>query len=211
MPADSCNRLVYLWQGRYGGLGWLLNAYHPRQAPWEEMPWAIDNGAFIAHTSGEPWDADRFLRGVDRLAESHLAPRWIVVPDVVGDAAATLERWEEWAPRMRAYGWPLAFAAQDGHRSADVPPDADVVFLGGSTAWKRGAIRPFCAAHPRVHVGRVNTYRWLRVCADAGAESVDGTGWFRGDQDQLEGLRRFLAEQSGAETQAQPAQVELFA
>lgn len=40
MPADSCNRLVYLWQGRYGGLGWILNAYHPRQAPWSEMPWA---------------------------------------------------------------------------------------------------------------------------------------------------------------------------
>lgn len=46
------------------------------------------------------------------------------------------------------------------------------------------------------HIERINTYRWHRVCADAGAESVDGTGWFRGDKEQLEGLRRFLAEQA---------------
>jgi hypothetical protein len=27
---------------------------------------------------------------------------------------------------------------------------------------------------------------------EAGAESCDGTGWFRGDQDQLAGLERYL-------------------
>lgn len=55
----------------------------------------------------------------------------------------------------------------------------------------------WCAAFPHVHIGRVNTLRWLRVAAKHGAKSVDGTGWFRGDKNQRDGLRHFLAEQAG--------------
>lgn len=38
-----------------------------------------------------------------------------------------------------------------------------------------------------VHVGEVNTYRFALDGTHAGAESCDGTGWFRGDQAQLQG------------------------
>jgi len=34
----------------------------------------------------------------------------------------------------------------------------------------------------------------LNMANDSGAESVDGSGWFRGDQNQLAGLERFLEE-----------------
>ena len=48
----------------------------------------------------------------------------------------------------------------------------------------------------RVHVGRVNTYRLLWLAHEAGAESCDGTGWFRGDRKQLQGLIDYLQESS---------------
>ncbi len=99
--------------------------------------------------------------------------------------------------RTSRYGWPLAFAVQDGMTVEDVPGDADVIFVGGSTEWKWRTVAMWCAAFQRVHVGRVNTYRRLWECHDAGAESIDGTGWTRGDQRQYRGLLAYLAESTG--------------
>lgn len=97
----------------------------------------------------------------------------------------------------------------------DVPSDADVIFVGGSTEWKRQAIVPWCQRFPRVHVGRINTDKWLRYCEAAGAESVDGTGWFRGrlmgngvDTGQAKELTEWLAETSG-EKPRRPSQQSL--
>jgi len=59
-----------------------------------------------------------------------------------------------------------------------------------------GTLRQWTAAFPRVHVGRVNTERLLWIAHYAGAESCDGTGWFRGDQQQLAGLLRYLEKSS---------------
>ena len=44
---------------------------------------------------------------------------------------------------------------------------------------------------------RIAFERWLTVCERAGAESVDGTGWFRGDKEQLRGLEQWCAESTG--------------
>lgn len=41
----------------------------------------------------------------------------------------------------------------------------------------------WCKNFKRVHVGRVNNERRLQYCEDIGAESVDGTGWFRDKSD----------------------------
>lgn len=186
-------RMVGMYPDQLGHL------YSPgeHRGPWKWLPYSLDNGAFIAFTKGTEFDGEKFLAHCEWARSAGPQPRWVVVPDVVTDAAATLARWIEWAPVLRRYGWPLAFAAQDGHTPADVPADADLVFIGGSTEWKRQSIRPFCSAFNRVHVGRINTYKWLRFCADAGAESCDGTGWFRGDREQLAGLEFFLSEESG--------------
>lgn len=202
MPANNRKALVHFLAGKHPGL--LGHLYSPpgERAIYPWLPYALDNGAFPAWNNGEPWNAEAFRRLLAWATRQAQPPRWVLVPDVVADRAATLARWREWAPYVRAYGWPLAFAAQDGMTPADVPADADVVFLGGGTEWKRAAIAPWCKAFPRVHVGRINTYEWLSYCERAGAESCDGTGWFRGDPIQLRGLVRWLEETS---TGRQPA------
>jgi hypothetical protein len=62
---------------------------------------------------------------------------------------------------------------------SDVPYNADIVFIGGSTSWKWRTLRTWTGAFPRVHVGRVNSRRLLEMAENCGAESCDGTGWFR--------------------------------
>lgn len=196
MPSNSSAMQIGYFAGRYPGrIGWLLPVGDWR-TPFPWLPYALDNGAFGAYSSGKPWEATPFVELCLRASECRdTPPRWVVVPDVVADRDATLRAWDEWAPRLqREFGWPLAFAVQDGMNSADVPSEAAVIFVGGSTAWKWRTLLRWCALGRRVHVGRVNGYRRLWDCHDAGAESCDGTGWMRGDQEQLAGLGRFLEE-----------------
>lgn len=184
--------------GRYPGrIGWLLSPSGWRR-PHHWMPFALDNDAFSAWANGTPWDEAAFLVMLDAAAACAHAPRWVLVPDVVADRSATIQRWHEWAPRLKRYGWPLAFAVQDGMTQSDVPSDAAVVFVGGTTEWKWATAWQWCRDNRRVHVGRVNGYRGLWDCHDARVESCDGTGWFRGDQEQLAGLERYLDESTNA-------------
>lgn len=197
MPSNSSSLQIGYLAGRHPGrIGWLLPTGDWRNPP-EWMPYALDNGAFGAFTRGEPWQHGPFMELVRRAAEHQDPPRWVVVPDVVADRDATLRQWDEWAPRLMPLGWPLAFAVQDGMTARDVPAEAEVIFVGGSTKWKWATVGRWCATGRRVHVGRVNGYRGLWDCHDAGAESCDGTGWLRGDQEQLAGLGRYLDESAG--------------
>ena len=118
----------------------------------------------------------------------------MVCPDVVADRAGTLARWKEWHPDLKEWGWPVAIAVQDGMVPSDVPPEADVVFVGGSTRWKRNTLQTWCKEFPRVHVARVNSYAFLWICAEFGVESVDGTGWWHRNARQLYGLEKFCRE-----------------
>lgn len=156
--------------------------------PFQEFPYALDNGCF------KRWDKTAFFRMLDRVSTCDIKPLWVAVPDVVYKAGATVAKWHYWRDRVASYGIPLAFVAQDGHTPESVPSGAQVVFIGGSTEWKREAAPIFCRYFDRVHIGRVNTKKWLDYFADAGAESVDGTGYFRGDKKQLQGLEDFLRE-----------------
>lgn len=118
-------------------------------------------------------------------SDSELMSRTLfaVAPDVVGNARWTLRRSALWIPRMRAYGYRVAVAAQDG--AEDMPEfwdlKPDVVFIGGSVPWKLGAggRRMVGQAHARgvpVHVGKVNTRdRMLYVAKTLGAATSDGT------------------------------------
>ena len=209
MPANNCKGVVHYWAGCYGGLGHL---YSPgdRRTPVGWLPYALDNGAFSCWTDGRPFDEDAFRDHVRFYVRQSIRPLWLAVPDVVADRGATLENWKRWAPLLAWTGLPLAFVAQDGMTFDDVPPDADVVFIGGTTDWKRAAIAPWCKRFPRVHVGRINTERWLDYCAEAGAESCDGTGWFRGDKDQLAGLESFLRRQAQGKRRKSETTASLF-
>ena len=176
--------------GKYEGhLGHLYSPGGMR-GPWDFMPFALDNGKFSA--AERDWDPDAFLGLLYRADTSSMTPLWVVVPDVLGDRDGTLREWDTWAPRLRPFHWPLAMAVQDGMTPEDVPDDAAVVFVGGTTDWKRETLHMWCDAFARVHVGRINTERWLWECFNEGAESCDGTGWFRGDKRQLAGLINYL-------------------
>lgn len=202
MPTNNSSMHLGWLAGRYPGrIGWLLSPDGYRR-PHEWMSYALDNGAFSAWKNGTEWDESAFMDmvrvvcGQCLMREIASRPLWVVVPDVVGNREATIERWQEWAPRLRDFEFPLAFAVQDGMTQADVPDDADVIFVGGTTEWKWRTALDWCRENERVHVGRVNSYRLLWSAHEAGAESCDGTGWFRGDKNQLAGLERYLEESS---------------
>jgi hypothetical protein len=139
--------------------------------------WVADNGCF---GKGYPGDAE-YLGWLASL--SHIADRcWFAVaPDVVGDAAATLERSRPFLAPIRALGYRVAFVAQNGLEDLDVPWDElDVLFIGGDTAWKLGPAARELAADARrkgkdVHMGRVNSLRRYRYAEAIGCTSVDGT------------------------------------
>ena len=177
--------------GRFPGrIGWLMGPKHWKEPrPW--IPYACDNDAF---TLRENWSEDAWIGMLDAARLCACKPRWVLVPDVVGDHIGTLERSEKYAPVARAYRWPLAFAVQDGMEPANVPSEAALVFVGGSTAWRWRTLERWCAAFRRVHVGRVNAIERVWLCDDLGVESVDGTGWVRnpGRQDQLPALVEWL-------------------
>lgn len=139
-------------------------------------PWACDNGAF----SGFREKAFLKILGKVRGAPGCL---WVAAPDVVGDAAATLERFEKWEPVIREHGLPVAFVAQNGITAETTPWERlDCLFLGGDDAFKLGAdVRELVAEAKRrgklVHMGRVNSVKRLRYAFEIGCDSVDGTSW----------------------------------
>jgi hypothetical protein len=158
-------------------LGVLLTPNNRNAVSWcvqTGLPWAIDNGAF----SG--FDPDRFRRLLRRAADK---PRllWVVCPDVVGQARATLDLFEQWQPELTAAGVPVAFVGQDGQEDLPVPWDRlDAFFVGGSTRWKLSEaagdlVREAKRRGKWVHMGRVNSLRRMRVAYEIGCDSCDGS------------------------------------
>ena len=208
MAANSGNWRWHYWAGKYEGACGHIYSPGGQRGPFPHLPYVLDNGAYAAFDAGREWDENAFEQLLTWAAAADIAPLWVAVPDVVADAVATLQQWDRWAEDIRARGFRAALVVQDGMTSADVrSAEPDAVFVGGSTAWKWLWLWRFCDSHPRVHVGRVNGYEPLLRCWRAGAESCDGTGWFRGDQDQLAGLERFLREQA---EDCLPVEAELF-
>lgn len=144
---------------------------------------------------GVPWCGDNSVFGEQGYVgdEEFLAwlahwPLWAahqclfaVAPDVVGDAAGTLERSAPMLPRIREFGIPAALAAQNGLEDLTVPWDSfDVLFIGGDTEWKLGPAARALTAEAlargkRVHMGRVNSHERLRYARDIGCHTADGT------------------------------------
>ena len=122
-------------------------------------------------------------------------------PDVRSDAAETLRRFREWAPKVRALGAPTALVVQPGMRPSEIPWElVDVVFIGGDTAWKEDpngagrAVKVAKALGKRVHMGRVNTLDRLSLAASWGCDSADGTMVKHGPDANQADLMRWLPE-----------------
>lgn len=146
-----------------------------RRRPIPGVSYGADNGRY---GKGYPGDAEWFS-WLDSLPRENCL--FAVAPDVVGDAEATLVESLPWLPKIRALGFPAAFVAQDGLENLEVPWDEfDVLFIGGTTAWKLSPHAARLAREAkdrgkRVHMGRVNSGR-RKVIADLfECDTVDGT------------------------------------
>lgn len=139
--------------------------------------WAMDNGCY---TDSYPGD-EAYLALLDQLEPHRDRCLFVAVPDVVGDARATLDLFTPMAERIRARGWPTALVGQDGMERLIIPWHlVDWVFIGGSTEWKLSPeanhlIRRAKGQGKRVHVGRVNSARRFARFASLGCDTADGT------------------------------------
>ena len=142
--------------------------------------WSLDNGAWSAFQQGKSFDEDAFSRAIDKVGEGS---QWVVLPDIVAGGIASLDLSLKWLQQLQT-GCPfrLLIAVQDGIEPDDVREYLGPMvglFIGGSTeyklltmaAWGQLARRRNCY----MHVGRVNTLRRISACAQAGADSFDGT------------------------------------
>lgn len=204
MPANHSSSTIHYLAGKYPGrFGWLVGPtarFKTRLRSW--MPYALDNDAYSAWTQKTKWDVEAWRSLLKWAKASGQAPLWVLVPDVVANREGTLDNWDLYASEAASFGWPLAFAVQDGMTPGDVPSNADVIFVGGTTEWKYAYLDLFTTRFKRVHVGRVNELRRLWTCQDLGVESVDGTGWFRDGQDgrRIDALHSWLADERPIET-----------
>lgn len=161
---------------RAGELGMISTPAGGRR-PVNGVPWAADNGCF---GKGYPGSAG-WLAWLARLAEHADRCLWATAPDVVGDAAATLDRSRPHLPAIRALGYPAALVAQDGLEHLTVPwAEFEVLFIGGTTEWKLGPAAARLIAEAldhgrRVHLGRVNSRRRWSYAEHLGCHTVDGT------------------------------------
>lgn len=138
--------------------------------------WAADNGCF---TQGAAFKMERFLAWLDRQPREGCL--FVVAPDVPFDAEATVQRFAGASRAIRALGFPVALAAQNGLENMVIPwDDLDAIFIGGDTEWKlSNAAARICweATHRGkwVHMGRVNSRKRMERAVGMGCDSVDGT------------------------------------
>lgn len=180
MASNNGGLEVGVLAGTYPGLVGHLYSPGGQRGPYRGVPYALDNGAYVAYKHSREWPEAAWYRLLEWAQRAKYAPLWALVPDVVADRDATLARWDRFAPLVERMGFRPAFALQDGMTFGDVPTPDCMLFLGGGTAWKEAAIGPWCERFPaRVHVARVTERDRLLACHRAGAVSVDGNGWFR--------------------------------
>jgi hypothetical protein len=139
------------------------------------VTWAADNGCF---SNPGAYTDSGYLGWLIQQDNKHCL--FATAPDVLADHAATVVRSRPLLPRLRRLGYQTAFVAQDGWNEYTTPWDAlDVLFIGGTDAFKLGAGANAIAAAKhrgkRVHMGRVNSYRRLRLATVLGCDSADGT------------------------------------
>jgi len=93
------------------------------------VAWCADNGKF-----GKGWPGpEKWLAWLAKNAHAAADCLFATAPDVVGDAAATLEQSAPFLPKIRALGYPAALVAQNGLEDLEIPWDTfDALFIGGS-------------------------------------------------------------------------------
>jgi hypothetical protein len=177
-----------------GQLGCIVTPHQGNVTFPDEWDVIADNGCF----SGR-WSHDHWFQWLLDLPRS---VRFVVAPDVFDPTGPcheqTLERWGQYGGLIERHGFTPAFVCQVG-ATADNVPDAEVLFLGGTTEWKLGPeawrITKSAKAEGRwVHMGRVNSKRRLDTARAMGCDSVDGTYLVFGPDKNLPKLLGWLTQ-----------------
>ena len=144
----------------------------------DEVAWAGDNGFFT-----DP-QVPRWIRFVEHALQLSRKPLFLTLPDIVGDAARTLELFCLFASHVPP---PLrALVIQDGIDRVRIPwHKLGAVFIGGSNAFKKSDAAFNVARTARllgkhVHVGRVNEVARFTLWKYY-ADTCDGSGLSRYD------------------------------
>lgn len=160
-------------------IGYMLEPRMGRRIALSWVPFAIDNGCY---STSFHFDLAWWIKDLIWVAMRYLSTcLFVVAPDVVGNAWATFDRSFPLLPLIRQFGYRAAYVTQDGQDRFDPPWDHfDVLFVGGSNAWKDSeASWALCREAKQrgksVHVGRVNGLARLARCRREGVDSVDGT------------------------------------
>lgn len=148
--------------------------------------WLLDCGAFVDWRAGRAFNVTRWMRDLRYVAyriEAGVlpAPDFVVVPDVVGDGAASLARsleMVEWVPPELPVRYLVVQEGMTLAQVAEVLPHFGGLFVGGaSMTWKLGTAPAWIAlAHAqgrRCHIGRIGTLARLELVRRLGADSCD--------------------------------------
>jgi|SRR5579884_4123113 len=182
---------------------------HMANRPVPGAVWAADIGCF---RDSEGFDLQRYLRWLGKRDPSAClfaaAPDWPPMPEYGcrgGDWSATLDRFEETAPAIRAAGYRVALVAQAGlEYDLDALEwwfwrrEVDAIFLGGDDRWKLSDRAADVVRLARqwglwCHIGRCNSARRIRVAYEMGCDPADGTFLAHAEASALGTVLRWLA------------------
>jgi hypothetical protein len=169
MPSNNTGKVVRdLFKKYHDKIALLMSPDGFRKPP---GMYALDNGAF------KRFNEQSFFKMLDSVPKLN-PPIFVVCPDVVGCHDRTIALWHYYYPKLKPYGFQLAFTAQDGCTPEAIPDECDWIFIGGTNGWKSKNIEQYIGMRP-VHVGRVNSIGFVKYCESIGVASIDGTGWMR--------------------------------
>ncbi len=137
-----------------------------------DVPYGLDNGCF------KRFEQRTWERMLDDCFDLKM-PKFVCLPDIVGNAQRTQELFYEF--ELRTNGLPRALVLQDGINNVFIDwRKISAVFVGGTDAFKISPeVFQTCKAAKMlgkwVHVGRVNTVEMLADWVDV-ADSIDGSG-----------------------------------
>ena len=157
-------------------IGVMLSFNAGKQARHGHSVFAADNGCFA---QGEKYSDEKFLQWLEKLDRKNCL--FAAAPDVVGCAVGTRKRDYPMLPKIRNLGFKAAFIVQDGETAEEIKWDQlDAIFVGGTTRWKLSQAAAAIVAEAKrrgkwVHMGRVNSFKRMRLAAAIGCDSVDGT------------------------------------
>ena len=165
------------YKDHFGFLASPTHAITPDEAIKIGVAWAMDNGAFVNKTPLA------FLAMLKRYQRYAVKPQWVVALDVPGNAEATLQLFPAWNQIIKAYGYPVALAAQDGLKPEQVNWSEIVcLFVGGTDKWRFSrecmALVEAAKQHGKMtHLGRVNTQSRIKAAFLSGFDTVDGSSF----------------------------------